>query len=581
MDIIYSYMKQRKTFGRQPLFSEVAPHMLDSILPDVQEQRRYILRNPVDRFTMAGHVQSEHTVNTKRIKIVDKGINHAEGGWPKEVNYIDEEATTRHRRRIERDDGYINAVLNTAGKFTHYVKQNNAIGMYEMFFDEMPSQNPVEKSSVLVKNIFGDKELNQPVASIDWTAEEEPKLVISYCSKKFPITGPVNSVNSCLIWGLENPNKPFFTFNPPSPCWKVGCSPFNSKIIVGGLEDGRVCLFDISRGELPVSISPAHLANKDPINSLIYLHTRLNTEFFSGSSDGLCTWWDIRNLQEPVEEMMMAFHLPPSLTPSLSNSHPISCLQYDKNFPTRFLCGTETGFVVNVNRRGKTLSEQMTNVCNVHTGPVKTVQRSPLCAKVFITCGDFTVHIWSDDITVAPIITGTQQRHPVNDVCWAPYRCSTYMTIMANGNFKIYDLLRKYKDPVISLPVSKHSLLCLACHNSGQLVAIGDGSGATYLVALSESLTYSGANDKSIMMQTVDREHHREHILENRIKEIRLKLKLEEEGIVDSGTDETEQDEEERCRLADEEYKKIVSQELKLMDGQDYRNKLISTGRKR
>lgn len=580
MDIVYSYLKKRKAFGRQPLFSEVAPHILDSILPNVQEQRNYILRNPVDRFTMAGPVQSEHIINTKRIKIGEKGINHAEGGWPKDINYFDEEATTRHRRRVERDDGYINAVLNTSTKFTRFVNQNNAIEMYEMFFNEMAPQNLIEKTFVQVKNIFFDKPLKRPVASIAWTAEEEPKLVISYCNKKYPSTGSVNREYFCHIWSLENSNVPFLTFEPPSPCWKIACSPFDSKVIVGGLEDGRVCLFDISQGDTPVSISPAHLANRDPINSLLYMHTRTATEFFSGSSDGLCMWWDIRKLQEPVETMMMAFHLPLSETPSFSNCHPVSCLQFEKSIPTRFLCGTDTGMVVNVNRKGKTLSEQMSIVFKAHVGPVKSVHRSPLSPKVFITCGDFTVHVWSEDVTSAPIITGTQQRHTVNDVCWAPYRCSTYMAIMANGKFKIYDLLRKYKDPIISFPVSKHSLLCMNCHDSGHLVAMGDVSGATYLVALSESLRHSGANDKLIMMQTVDREHHREHLLENRVKEIRLKLKQEEEGLLDTTADEPQHNDEENCKLAEDEYKKLILLELKLMGGQESRQK-ASTGRKR
>lgn len=76
------------------------------------------------------------------------------------------------------------------------------------------------------------------------------------------------------------------------------------------------------------------------------------------------------------------------------------------------------------------------------------------------------------------------------------------------------------------------------------------------------------------MMQTVEREHHREHLLENCIKEIRLKLRLEEEGVVESVADEPEQNEEDNYRLADEEYKKILSQELKLMGGQDSQKKI-------
>lgn len=40
------------------------------------------------------------------------GVNHVEGGWPKDINMADPEATQRYRRKIEKDDAYIHAVMN-------------------------------------------------------------------------------------------------------------------------------------------------------------------------------------------------------------------------------------------------------------------------------------------------------------------------------------------------------------------------------------------------------------------------------------------------------------------------------------
>lgn len=41
---------------------------------------------------------------TIRKPIVNTGMYHEEGGWPKEVNYRDVEVTQRYRRRVEKDD---------------------------------------------------------------------------------------------------------------------------------------------------------------------------------------------------------------------------------------------------------------------------------------------------------------------------------------------------------------------------------------------------------------------------------------------------------------------------------------------
>lgn len=35
---------------------------------------------------------------------------HYEGGWPKDVNYLDPEQTLRYRRKIEKDETYMTQV---------------------------------------------------------------------------------------------------------------------------------------------------------------------------------------------------------------------------------------------------------------------------------------------------------------------------------------------------------------------------------------------------------------------------------------------------------------------------------------
>ena len=49
-------------------------------------------------------------VNTERIHTDTKGINHVEGGWPKDINPLEMEQTIRFRKKVEKDEHYVNAI---------------------------------------------------------------------------------------------------------------------------------------------------------------------------------------------------------------------------------------------------------------------------------------------------------------------------------------------------------------------------------------------------------------------------------------------------------------------------------------
>ena len=99
-----------------------------------------------------------------------RGVNHVEGGWPKDVNPQEVEQTIRFRKKVEKDENYINTITHlgtvrpcpcplplpepprqpapspgqlpdTLPAFSlqlmeHCVKQNNAIDIYEEYFTE-------------------------------------------------------------------------------------------------------------------------------------------------------------------------------------------------------------------------------------------------------------------------------------------------------------------------------------------------------------------------------------------------------------------------------------------------------------
>lgn len=57
--------------------------------------------------------------NTERFETGTRGINHTEGGWPKDINPNEVEQVTRFRKKIEKDEMYISAVLQLGNVSLH------------------------------------------------------------------------------------------------------------------------------------------------------------------------------------------------------------------------------------------------------------------------------------------------------------------------------------------------------------------------------------------------------------------------------------------------------------------------------
>ncbi|CAG4982935.1 unnamed protein product [Colias eurytheme] len=558
----YEYTKLRKNFGRQPLFQDVPAHLLDSINPNVEEQKQYILRNPVHRTIQATMPQSEHDANTKQLVMHEQGINHSEGGWPRDVHLYNEDHLARHRRRVQHEDGYVNAIFNLRPQIEHCIDQNNAIDMYQTYFANMYQQAPVEKYKVQIANIFRDP-FERPASCIVWTNEKQSRLVASYSYLGYGSEQDSKTSTVCYMWDINKQTEPLYEFIPENSCLRLACSPISPEILLAGLNSGTVNIFDIREGQNAVSSSSVYNSHRGPVTGLLYGHSRTNTEFFSGSPDGQCLWWDIRNISKPIDQLYMSVRHGYNVEPSFSNAEGISCLEFDKGLPTKFLSGTESGLVINANRMGRSHSEILTSYWYAHTGPVRAVHRSPCTLRMFITCGDWSVRIWSEEVRTAPIIVTRPYRYQVTDVAWAPLRYSCYMSVCEGGTFYYWDILRKQREPVATLQVSKYGLTRVIAHPEGESIAVGDNHGSIYILHLSENMTIPGSQDKQLVHQINDRETRREHILDNRVKEIRLKNRGEDIAHVDH---EESIDEEELLKSAEEEYFKIVNDEINKMD---------------
>ncbi|XP_059047011.1 dynein intermediate chain 3, ciliary-like [Achroia grisella] len=562
--LYYEYTKLRRHYGRQHSFQDVPAQILDSIKPNICHQRDYILRNPVNREVQATLPQTQHDINTKSLLTHEQGINHTEGGWPREVHLHNEEHLMRHRRRIIHEDNYVHTVLNLVPMMEHYVDQNNAINIYETYFDDMQSQEAVEKYNIRVTNVFRDS-FKRPISCIAWTNEKIPKIAVSYSDRTCNLNSYIYLNNDCYVWDICKQTEPISKLQPDNPCWQLACSPIHPELVVGGLVNGIVNIFDIRESTKVISRSIVYNSHREPITALLFTLSRTNTEFFTGSPDGQCFWWDLRNLSKPLDQVPISVRIPVGQEPNLNNAEGVSSLEYHLGLPTKFLCGTESGLVINANRMGRSHSEILSSYWNAHSGPVRAVHRSPCTLRMFLTCGDWTVRLWSEEVRTAPIVVTKPYNNEVTDASWTPLKFSSYMSICAGGIFYYWDFLRKYREPIATLKISKHQLTRLTCHREGESVAIGDVNGSVYLVQLSENMIIPGNQDKHLMSQTYDRETRREHILDARLKEIHLKIRTEAE-VTTAPTSNEKSNEDELIQTAEKQYFHIVNNELRQME---------------
>lgn len=203
MDLEYVYTKIRSEFGKQCLFSDKPVELIDSLKPNPKAIREYIYRNPVNQQTQCSQTFAKHAVSTDSAKYVNSSMNHAEGGWPKDINIYDEEQPRRYRRKIEKEEIYVSTILKLTDNMEGSIIQNTSVNIYQHYFVGLEPCRPIDKNSVRTVNVYQDPSIiKRPITHISWSPNTSTKLAIAYCDMDFQ---PVYSVPPCyysFIWDV-------------------------------------------------------------------------------------------------------------------------------------------------------------------------------------------------------------------------------------------------------------------------------------------------------------------------------------------------------------------------------------------
>ncbi|XP_022603131.1 dynein intermediate chain 2, axonemal [Seriola dumerili] len=562
MEIVHVYTKLREEFGRQAIFSDRPAELLVDVLPDPSLGLQFIEKTPRDQALQACLDMSEHQVNTERFESDSCGINHVEGGWPKDVNPQEMEQTIRFRKKVEKDESYINSTLHLGSVMEHCNRQNNAVDIYQTYFeDEEEVEESLEPPSAKTINVFRDpNEVKRTVTSLSWHPDSGRKLAAAYSCLEFQKTSKDMSLDS-YIWDVENPNRPEMTLKPASLLVCLEYNPKDSHTLVGGSYNGQIAYWDTRRGSQPVELSSVEQSHRDPVYKIIWLQSKTGTDAFSASTDGQVLWWDVRKLSEPTDRLVLDLGREGNLDRALG----AISLEFEATMPTKFMVGTEQGTVVSCNRKAKTPAEKIVCTYDGHHGPVYALQRNPFFPKNFLTVGDWTARIWSEDIKESSIMWTKYQMSYLMDACWSPVRPSVFFTVKMDGVLDVWDILFKQNDPTLSLKVCDEALYSLRVQDNGRLVACGSQQGGATLLEICSGLSTLQKNEKSLLAAMFERETKREKILEARQREIRLKerSRSEQSREEEGGREEGEESPDQLIIRAENDFYSVVETELR------------------
>ena len=120
--------------------------------------------------------------------------------------------------------------------------------------------------------------------------------------------------------------------------------------------------------------------------------------------------------------------------------------------------------------------------------------------KNFLTVGDWTAKIWSEDVR-SPIMSTRYSNSYLTDGAWSPTRPSVFYTAKMDGTLDVWDFVFKQNDPTLTVQVCNSPLHCVKVQEHGKLIAATARDGSTTILEVSDSLARIQKDEKSIFSQ--------------------------------------------------------------------------------
>jgi len=502
MEESFTYTRARSEFGRHPRFTDKDGAIIGDVPAEPGLNAQFIQKATCEHEFSCIPVMAEHVANTVTVQMMQRGMAHTEGGWPKEVDTSEVPQVQRYKNKIERDEDFRKTIMRVGKGLETHLKANNAIDIYQEYYAGKEIDDTGDETArASTKAVFRDPcAIKRWATQICWRPDTSDKLAVAYCPLSFQ-SFPEGMSMSSFIWDMHNSNTPDQELQPNSPLCSLQYNPKDIHQILGGCYNGLVALWDLRAGgrarlDTESTIEKSH---HDPVYRVAWFQSKTGTECGSVSTDGHVMIWDTRRMNEPIDTIeIRSKEDKDDAKNSLLGG---VVLEYDHAAgATKFMVGTEQGRILNYDRKGKTPQEKLKGEYVGHHGPVCALQRNPLDPKCFLSVGDWTARIWNEDLKTPLMTTGYDGSY-LTDGCWSPTRPGVFYTTKQNGQLECWDFFYKQQDPVVSVNVNDSGIQCLTIDKEGQFLACGARDGSVHTYEMSSGLRTPQHSEKQSVNQ--------------------------------------------------------------------------------
>ncbi len=480
---------------------------------------------------------SVHEVNTQSNPVKSTGMNHTEGGWPAEVDPTDGEQVARWRKKIERDEDYIKTVLRLGGVIEDLVRQNNALDIYTDYFADVAPLILEAPGVSTLAALRHPMAVQRAVQALSWSLDGSGRIAAAFAPGDTQDTSTAGGL--CSIFDAGSPTTPLATLTSNSPALCLAHNFRDHSSLGSGQRNGQFALFDVRQGPDAVGLTDPRQSHTDCLTSLAWTQSKTGTEFMTAGLDGNIIWWDSRRLNERVETLVLRERSSSTGSGAVAQQAAAAaedpcfaarCLEYSiAAGPAKFMVGTSSGTILSGNRRAKTPADRITGSFTGHVGPIISLSRHPIFPKHFLSIGDWTARVWSEDLHTQLVATPCRPSY-YSAGAWSQSRPSVFYCTAADGSLEAWDLLKSHSEPSVTSNVADCALTCLSVQdtNANQgLLAVGCKDGTTLLVKPSAGLAQSQGDEKAAFAAMMEREVGREKSLEKAGKEAKVRARKE------------------------------------------------------
>ncbi|XP_015911546.2 dynein axonemal intermediate chain 2-like [Parasteatoda tepidariorum] len=464
MDISYIYTQKRKEFGKPCNFTDVGPHILAEIPSNKALQDEFYVVSSVSREVDNSTKVGIHEVNTESRQKENRGMNHTEGGWPASIDITDEDSTARFRKKIDKDKNYVNSVKAMGEFLETFIKENNSIDIYEEYFKEEGIEVSDEGSFNFSYVLRDPSKIARKVVDLSW-ALDATKIAGAYSISDFD-----TACTDSFVWDIQNNVAPFCSLTPEFQLNCVSFSPNDLNLLLAGLSNGQIGLWDIRISGHAQQMTEVHESHSQVVTGINWLETTSKMDFFSVSTDRKVLSWDARYLLKATQVVT----LEPSTFKDIGENCSVTCSEYDRTVPNKCMLGTEQGTILCLNRKSE---EKIENMYKTQSGPVISVERNAFFPQLFASCNPWVIQVWSEGFSEFPILNIRTGNGYFTDFAWSPLKPCLLYTINTTGDLDIWSVPVKPIQPLKRITLGKEALCSICISDIDSAIACGSLNG--------------------------------------------------------------------------------------------------------